>query len=220
MVSLLQEKKPAKSMLETYEISFLVMAILCNFAQGFKRLIDLGLYNIYKERLGLEPSEIEFMLGLISMPWVAKILFAIVVDNVTFFGSRRKSYLMLSCIINLAALYSLIAWSANEGKYVVTACVMLNQICMTVCDAIGDALIVQAARLDPEHGADNLNSVTQGAAAAGGLIGCGVAGLLEYYSVETADPNIFFGLYSFLITLLTVSVAAMSHNMEPEIVVQ
>lgn len=91
---------------------------------------------------------------------------------------------------------------------------------MTVCDAISDALIVQASRLDPEHGADDLNSVTQGAAAAGGLIGCGVAGLLEFYSEEDVDPNLFFGLYTFLITILTVSVAALSRNMEPEIVLE
>lgn len=113
-------------MLQTYELSFLVMAVLCNFAQGFKRLIDLGLYHIYKEQMGLEPSEIEFLLGVISMPWVAKILFAIIVDNLTFCGSRRKSYLMFACLLNLAAMYSLIIFSASEGKYIVTGCVFLN----------------------------------------------------------------------------------------------
>jgi hypothetical protein len=41
------------------------------------------------------------------MPWVAKILFAIIVDNLTFFGSRRKSYLLFACFVNLAAMYSL-----------------------------------------------------------------------------------------------------------------
>ena len=91
---------------------------------------------------------------------------------------------------------------------------------MTVCDAISDALIVQASRLDPEHGADDLNSLTQGAAAAGGLIGCGVAGILELYSEETIDPNLFFGLYTFLITTLTVSVCALTQNMEPEVVLE
>lgn len=107
-------------------MSFLVMAVLCNFAQGFKRLIDLGLYNIYKSRLHMEPSEIEFMLGIISVPWVAKILFAIVVDNLTMCGSRRKSYLMFACLLNMLAMYWLMIFSANEGKYVVTACVFLN----------------------------------------------------------------------------------------------
>lgn len=91
---------------------------------------------------------------------------------------------------------------------------------MTVCDAISDALIVQASRLDPEHGADDLNSVTQMSAAAGGLIGCGVAGFLELRSEDAIDPNLFFGLYTFLISLMTISVATLSRNMEPEIVVE
>ena len=89
---------------------------------------------------------------------------------------------------------------------------------MTICDAIGDALMVQASRLDPEHGADDLNSVTQMGLATGGIIGCSIAGFLEYSSVTEIDPNLFFGLYTFLITIMTISVAALSKNMEPEIV--
>ena len=81
------------------------------------------------------------MLGVNSMPWVAKILFAIIVDNLTFFGSRRKSYLLFACFVNLAAMYSLML-QTEQDKFVVTACVFLNQVCMTVCDAISDALVV------------------------------------------------------------------------------
>ena len=107
-------------------MSFLVCAILCNVAQGLKRLIDLGLYQIYKDRLGLEPAEIELLVSIINFPWVAKIAFAIVVDNWTLFGSRRKSYLFFACIVNLAAMVCLIVFSSKYGKVFITGCVLLN----------------------------------------------------------------------------------------------
>lgn len=92
--------------------------------------------------MDLEPSEIEFLVGVNSMPWVAKILFAIIVDNLTMCGSRRKSYLMFACIVNLLGMYCLMLFSAQSGKYFVTACIFMNQVCMTICDAISDALMV------------------------------------------------------------------------------
>ena len=118
------------------------MAILCNTAQGFKRLLDLGLYQIFKDKLGLQPAEIEILVSIINFPWVAKIMFAIVIDNWTFFGSRRKSYLFFACIVNIVSLMLLIGFSSAYGKVFITSCVMMNQICMTICDSISDALVV------------------------------------------------------------------------------
>ena len=89
---------------------------------------------------------------------------------------------------------------------------------MTICDAIADALMVQASRLDPEHGAEDLNSMSQMGYAIGGIIGCSIAGFLEYSSTHEIDPNLFFGLYTFMTMIMTISVAALSKNMEPEIV--
>lgn len=36
-----------------YDISFLVVISLCNFVQGFRRLLELGLYFVFKDKLGL-----------------------------------------------------------------------------------------------------------------------------------------------------------------------
>ena len=38
---------------DIYDFSFLVVIFICNFAQGFRRLLELGLYFVFKQKLGL-----------------------------------------------------------------------------------------------------------------------------------------------------------------------
>ena len=127
---------------QQYDNSFLNVIIICNVAQGFKRLVDLGLYYVYKDKLHLEPAEIEVLLGIINFPWVVKMVFGIISDNMTFFGSRRKSYFILACSVNLLSLIALMGYSVSYGKYFITGCVFVTQLCMTYCDALSDALVV------------------------------------------------------------------------------
>ena len=127
---------------QQYDNSFLNVIIICNVAQGFKRLVDLGLYYVFKDKLHLEPAEIEVLLGIINFPWVVKMVFGIISDNMTFFGSRRKSYFILACSVNLLSLIALMGYSVSYGKYFITGCVFVTQLCMTYCDALSDALVV------------------------------------------------------------------------------
>ena len=65
------------------------------------------------------------------------------------------------------------------GQGFIMTCVVTCQICMTWCDAISDALIAQASRIDLDYGAANLNTLTQFSFAAGGVIACISAGVVE-----------------------------------------
>ena len=38
---------------EYNDCSFLLVICICNFAQGFRRLLELGLYFVFKDKLGL-----------------------------------------------------------------------------------------------------------------------------------------------------------------------
>lgn len=89
---------------------------------------------------------------------------------------------------------------------------------MTWCDALCDALICQESRKDLKHGASNLNTITNSSFAFGGLIACGLAGFIELYYTETFDPNIFFGIFAFLIFIQFLSTLYLNRNLEPEIV--
>jgi hypothetical protein len=104
--------------------------------------MDLGLYFVFKERLDLEPGEIEILLGVINAPWVFKMVFGIMADNYTFLGSRRKSYLFAATTLNLLSLFLLMSFGLLYGKFFIVACVFMTQLCMTFCDAVSDALVV------------------------------------------------------------------------------
>jgi len=41
------------SVFEHNDLSFLLVISICNFAQGFRRLLELGLYFVFKDKLGL-----------------------------------------------------------------------------------------------------------------------------------------------------------------------
>jgi hypothetical protein len=159
--------------------SFLLVLFFSNFAQGFRRLLELGLYCVFKDKLGLQPGEITMLLGLMAFPWVAKIFLAIFADNVTCCGSRRKSYLIINTIVNILSLIALMLFGLVYGKIFIMSCIILGQVCMTWCDSIVDALIAQSSRYDLKNGANNLNTFTVYSYASGGIIACCVAGTIE-----------------------------------------
>jgi hypothetical protein len=58
----------------------------------------------------LQPGEITLLLGIMALPWVAKIFLAIFSDNISCCGSRRKSYLIVNSTINIVSIIMLIIW--------------------------------------------------------------------------------------------------------------
>jgi hypothetical protein len=140
----------------------------------------LGLYIVFKDKLGLKPSEITLLLGIMAFPWVLKIFLAITQDNLTCCGSRRKSYMIVNASINFLFMILLICFGIMFGVVFIMFCIVLSQICMTWCDATSDALIAQASRVDLKSGAANLNSFTTYCYALGGAIACIGGGFIDY----------------------------------------
>ena len=124
-----------------FDCSFLVVIFICNFAQGFRRLLELGLYYVFKDKLGLSPGEITLLLAIMALPWIFKILLAICSDNVTLCGSRRKSYLIINSSVNILSMVLLMIFGIMVGKVFIMFCIVTSQICMTWCDSLSDALI-------------------------------------------------------------------------------
>jgi MFS family permease len=203
---------------EYNDLSFLIVICICNFAQGFRRLLELGLYYVFKDKLGLQPGEITMLLGIMAFPWVAKIFLAIFADNVTCCGSRRKSYLIINSIVNILSIVALMIFGLMYGKIFIMCCIILSQICMTWCDAISDALIAQASRNDLKNGANNLNTITTYSFALGGIIACSSAGTIELDDGKDVDPNVYFGTYAGLIFFLLVTSIFLNRKLEPELI--
>jgi MFS family permease len=155
-----------------------------------------------------------------AFPWVAKIFLAIFSDNVTCCGSRRKSYLIINASVNILSLVLLMLFGIMYGKIFIMFCIVLSQICMTWSDAISDALIAQASRVDLKNGATNLNGLTNISYALGGAIACAIAGTIELSDGKDCDPNWYFGVYAFLIFILLLASIFLNRDLEPEIILR
>lgn len=133
---------------EHFDWTLITVIFVCNFAQGFRRLLELGLYIVFKEKLNLQAGEITLLLAIMALPWIFKFLMAIMSDSVTLCGTRRKSYLIINSILNIISIALLMALGIKLGKIFIMFCIVTSQICMTWCDSLSDALIAQAARFD------------------------------------------------------------------------
>lgn len=114
------------SIFDTFDLSFLVVISVTNFAEGFRRLLELGLYIIFKDKLKLEPAEITFLLGIMAFPWVLKIFIAIFTDNISLFGSRRRNYIIINAIFNIISILMLMLFGVHFGKYFIMGCIITS----------------------------------------------------------------------------------------------
>ena len=69
------------------------------FNQGMKILVRLAAMDLYKSVYHLEPSHIQRLGAFALLPLSIKILYGLISDNIPIFGSRRKSYLVLSALL-------------------------------------------------------------------------------------------------------------------------
>ena len=114
------------SVFDLFDFSFLCVVFFENFNQGFRRLLEYGLYNVFSHKLGLEPGEVTLLLGLMALPWCLMMFFAIISDNVTCCGSRRKSYLIVNTCVDIASMSLLMALGLKYGKYFIMACLITS----------------------------------------------------------------------------------------------
>lgn len=53
----------------------------------------------FKDDLGLSPAQVSLILAIIYIPFCIKPIFAYICDTYRLFGYRRKSYLIISAMI-------------------------------------------------------------------------------------------------------------------------
>lgn len=121
------EERPSAAFLsifDTFDLSLLIVISITNFGEGFRRLLELGLYITFKDKLGLEPAEITFLLSIMAFPWVMKIFMAIFTDNISLFGSRRRNYIILNASLNIVFIIMLMVSGISRGKYFIMVCII------------------------------------------------------------------------------------------------
>ena len=93
--------------------------------------------NHYLKEIGWTPFQVTAYLAILNFPWIIKPVFGLVSDVVPLFGFRRKSYLLISSIVAVAA-YAWIARLSEPGEFapllVLTSCAMATA--STLCGAL------------------------------------------------------------------------------------
>lgn len=101
----------------------------------------LAAQKLFKDTYGLEPSYLQFLTGIIMLPWSIKIVYGFLSDNVPVFGSRRRSYLYIGAVFQI---FSMSMMSANIVMTAEVAASMLfiANLAVAMSDVVLDSLMV------------------------------------------------------------------------------
>jgi len=143
---------------DTYGCSVLLLLVFVYFNMGFRVLFSLTMKDLFKHYLKLEPAEAQFFSSIIALPWGLKLFIGIFVDNVKLFGSARNIYLKISGVVMAIVLVSL-QMPMFQDKYLTLVLLMAFNIFNAIADVVTDAIMVTCARIDPEHGSSDLQSL-------------------------------------------------------------
>lgn len=111
---------------DQFDRSFLVVLLICNFAQGFKQFLNLSLLSLYKDYMKLEPAQVQMFMGLIAVPWSLKIIYGFMSDNIYIMNSKRRGHILMNCICCIVAILSLMIFGNSLGKYFTTFCIFVS----------------------------------------------------------------------------------------------
>ena len=139
-------KLKRKSLCDLFPASFIFCIILCNFIQGFKQLLDLTLLNIFKEKLNMEPAELQVYMAIISIPWSLKFLYQLMSEMFDKNLKLKKGYIIvINSIINVTSMMLVIGFGLKQeaSKAFITLMIFISQINMAYCDTVTDMYLAQ-----------------------------------------------------------------------------
>ncbi len=96
---------------------------------------------------GDSPATIAMFMGLLALPWSLKLVFGLVSDLVPLFGSRRRNYLLISCVSASVGLLVLYIFPVPAGSHwVLFTWLLLPTIGIAFGDVLVDALMVETGQ--------------------------------------------------------------------------
>ena len=116
-----------------------------------KFLMMLALQDLFKNYYKLSPTESQFYITLIWLPWSLKFFYGITADSIPVFGSRKKGWIIIWGLIQ-TLLLTVTALVYIESIQVFVALICTVQIAGCFMDVIVDSLMVMQARRDPLQG--------------------------------------------------------------------
>ena len=83
------------NLLDTFDKPFVCLLGIQNFNHGMFIMIGVACSDWFKRYMNLEPNEVTEIMAVVMIPWGTKIIYGLISDNITFCGTKRKSYIVL-----------------------------------------------------------------------------------------------------------------------------
>ncbi|GLE05692.1 hypothetical protein PINS_up014732 [Pythium insidiosum] len=161
---------------KTFGTPFLLLVSAVYASQGFNSFSALAINYYFKDNLKLQPAESQALTTVMMFPWGIKPVYGIVSDSLPLCQYHRKSYMVIFSMLGALSYLLLAVPDAINTSFGAVAVLMLNNLSTAVIDVVIDARVVEMSRLDPKHGANDLQSVSWTAMAIGGVIGSFLSG--------------------------------------------
>jgi len=192
---------------------FLICCCCVYFGQGFRVLSSLSLQLWLKDRLLLDPVDLQWISSLAALPWSIKPLYGLASDARPIWGRRRKPYLILAAVIGVSSWFGLALLSQNEevNQNLLLALLVLTNLSAALSDVIIDAMVAERALVAAKEGGkgnetgtegeDALQTICWGSLSIGGLVGSGIG----IAAISTASLSLIFSITALapLLSLVT-----------------
>ncbi|XP_057871910.2 probable folate-biopterin transporter 6 isoform X3 [Cryptomeria japonica] len=162
-------------MRETFGVPFLgVVMIVYGVSQGYGETVKGLATNYYwRDVQKMQPASTQAFMALSNIPWDLKPIYGLITDTFPIAGYRRWPYLIICGIAGCLFLWALAF--LNVTPWVATFLMAAVAMCTAFPDVVADAAVAQRSKTTPELASD-LQSLSWGSLAVGGLFGCGVSG--------------------------------------------
>ncbi|ETI53027.1 hypothetical protein L917_03718 [Phytophthora nicotianae] len=161
---------------DTFGTGFLVLITVVYVVQGFSSFTALAVNYFFKDNLGLQPTQSQLLQMIVKVPWRVKPIYGILSDSLPLFGYHRKSYMMMCSVLQTAATLVMAVPDLVTTPAIAVLMLMLQSLSVAVIDVVIDARVVEISRLDPENGANDLQSLSWIATSLGGMLGAFLSG--------------------------------------------
>jgi len=171
-----------------------VFAVIMYITQGVTALSGIAIPLLLRQ-IGFTLPQMATLGMIASIPWFLKILWGAISDNYFLFGSHRKSYIAMGCILSSMGWVLRFLFGASSGFIFWAISGFIAALGWCFVDIAGDGLIVEASTTN--ENSNNYQNLCWGARAlgagmtalAGGIL-CKLIGYVNTIGIVSIFPLI------------------------------
>ncbi|MEM0476545.1 MAG: MFS transporter [Candidatus Aenigmatarchaeota archaeon] len=129
------------------KLKYLIIFALVYFfsPNGLSSLPNLTLNFLLKETLKLTATQLAYFSAITILGWALKPLWGLISDLIPIFGSKRKSYLVLTSLL-AAFCWLILAFTQNYNVWLLLIILTISSFAYAFQDVVTDALMIEIGK--------------------------------------------------------------------------